>query len=295
MPSRLEIPKMYKLFIGGKFTRTESERYIEVFGANSKEKLCNISRASRKDVRNAAVAARAGFSAWNGKTGYERGQIFYRLAEMLEGRKEQFADEIRRSTGASEKESIKETEAAIDRAVFYAGFCDKWVQLSGTVNPVQQGYFNFSFPEATGVVGIILPATLSFLPLVSRVCAVLASGNSCIILANEKAPLPALSFSEVIATSDFPGGVINILTGHHDELIPHLAGHFDINAIDYCKSSPAERKLVRELCANNVKRYNELQTGKGKEWDWYDNSSNETLHDIQKFTEIKTVWHTVGN
>lgn len=295
MPSRLEIPKMYKLFIGGKFTRTESERYIEIFGSNSKEKLCNISRASRKDIRNAVAAARAGFNTWNGKTGYERGQIFYRLAEMLEGRKEQFADEIRRSTGASAKESIKETEAAIDRVVYYAGFCDKWVQLSGTVNPVQPGYFNFSIPEATGVVGIILPGSLSFLPLVSRVCAVLASGNACIILANEKAPLPALSFSEVIATSDFPGGVINVLTGHHDELIPHLAGHFDVNAIDYCKSDASEKKLVRELCANNVKRYYELQNGKDKEWNWYDNSINETLHDIQKFTEIKTVWHTVGN
>jgi acyl-CoA reductase-like NAD-dependent aldehyde dehydrogenase len=212
METRLAIPKMYKLFIGGKFARTESERYLEVFDADN-NKLCNISRSSRKDVRNAVVAARAGFASWNSKTPYERGQIFYRLAEMLESSEGKLIDEIIISTGCTPQQACDEVSVAIDRIIFYAGLCDKYVQLSGTVNPVQAGYFNFSIPEPTGIVGIVLPDTLSFLPMITRILPVLASGNSCIILANEKYPLPALSFSEVIATSDFPSGSINILTG----------------------------------------------------------------------------------
>ena len=161
MPTRLEIPKMYKLFIGGKFTRTESERYLSAIDPKTKEKICNISRASRKDLRNAVVAAKAGFGAWSGKTAYERGQIMYRLAEMLEGRKEQFVEEIYISTKLSKVECVLEVHKAIDRIIYYAGFCDKWVQLAGSVNPVQAGYFNFSVPEPTGIVGIILPVTYS--------------------------------------------------------------------------------------------------------------------------------------
>jgi len=293
MPTRLEIPKMYKLFIGGKFTRTESERYLSAIDPKTKEKICNISRASRKDLRNAVVAAKAGFGAWSGKTAYERAQIMYRLAEMLEGRKEQFVEEIYISTKLSKAECVKEVHKAIDRIIYYAGFCDKWVQLAGSVNPVQAGYFNFSVPEPTGVVGIILPDNLSFLPLISRVAAVLTSGNSCIILANDNAPLPALSFSEVIATSDFPAGVINILTGQKKEVIPHMAGHFDINAIDYCddKEKSDQKKEVMELCANNVKRFHALPDNHN----WFSDDENENLKEIEKFIEIKTVWHTVGD
>lgn len=291
MSTRLEIPKMYKLFIGGKFTRTESERYLDAINPKTKEKLCNISRASRKDVRNAVVAARAGFNDWSGKTAYERGQIMYRLAEMLEGRKDQFVDEVYISSGQSKAECVKEVHKAIDRIIFYAGFCDKWMQLVGTVNPVQAGYFNFSIPEPTGVVGIILPDNFSFLPLISRIASVTASGNSCIVLANEKSPLPALTFSEISATSDFPAGVINILTGLKSEITSHLAGHFDVNAIDYCDGNAEMKKSVQELCANNVKRFHSLQ----KDWNWYSDEQNENLKEIEKFVEIKTVWHTMGS
>ncbi len=290
METRLAIPKMYKLFIGGKFARTESERYLEVFDADN-NKLCNISRSSRKDVRNAVVAARAGFTSWNSKTPYERGQIFYRLAEMLESGVGKFVDEIIISTGCTPQQACDEVSVAIDRIIFYAGLCDKYVQLSGTVNPVQAGYFNFSIPEPTGIVGIILPDTLSFLPMISRILPVLASGNSCIILANEKYPLPALSFSEVIATSDFPSGSINILTGSKKELVSHLAGHMDVNAIDYSADGTDYKKQIQELCANNVKRGNYIPAN----WDWYNDELNETVKDIEKFTETKTVWHTMGN
>ncbi|MBK8553081.1 MAG: aldehyde dehydrogenase family protein [Ignavibacteria bacterium] len=291
MSTRLEIPKMYKLFIGGKFTRTESERYLDAINPKTKEKICNISRASRKDLRNAVVVAKAGFNDWSGKTAYERGQIMYRLAEMLEGRKDQFIDEVYISTKQSKAECIKEVHKAIDRVIYYAGFCDKWMQLVGTVNPVQAGYFNFSVPEPTGLVGIILPDDLSFLPLISRVAVALTSGNSCIILANENSPLPSLSFSEVIATSDFPAGVINILTGQKKEVVPHLAGHFEISAIDFCDENAELKKSVMELCANNVKRFHSLS----KDWNWYSDEINENLKEIEKFIEIKTVWHTMGN
>lgn len=290
METRLAIPKMYKLFIGGKFTRTESERYLEVFDAE-KNKLCNISRSSRKDIRNAVVAARAGFTSWSSKTPYERGQIFYRLAEMLESGVGKFIDEIIISTGCTPQQACDEASVAIDRIIFYAGLCDKWVQLSGTVNPVQSGYFNFSIPEPTGIVGIILPDTMGFLPLISRILPVLASGNSCIVLANEKYPLPALSFSEVIATSDFPSGSINILTGMKKELVSHLAGHMDVNAIDYSADGTDYKKQIQELAANNVKRCSFIPA----DWDWYNDEINETVKDIEKFTETKTVWHTMGN
>lgn len=290
MTTRLEIPKMYKLFIGGKFTRTESERYMDAINPKNGNKLCNISRASRKDLRNSVVAARSGFNEWSVKTAYERGQIMYRLAEMLEGRKEQFIDEVYVSTKQTKAESRKEVNKAIDRIIYYAGFCDKWVQLTGSINPVQAGYFNFSIPEPTGIVGIILPDTLSFLPLITRIAINLTAGNSCIVLANDKAPLPALTFSEVIATSDFTTGVINILTGMQSEIIPHLAGHFDVNAIDYCDENSETKKTVQELCANNVKRFHSLS----KNWDWYSDDNNENLREIEKFVEIKTVWHTMG-
>lgn len=292
MPTRLEVPKMYKLFIGGKFTRTESERYTAVTNPKTKERICNISRASRKDLRNAVVAGRGGFNSWTSKTAYEKGQIMYRLAEMLEGRKEQFANEISISTGVTKQQAAKEVMKSVDRIIWYSGFADKWSQLVGTVNPVQNGYFNFSIPEPTGIVGVLLPNESSFLALVSRICPILVSGNSCIIIASESAPLPALSFAEVIATSDFPAGVINILTGSKKELVPHLASHMDVNAFDYAESNSAWKKDVQAACANNVKRF--IYSSHKAANDYYNDDKNESIYQIQNFTEIKTVWHTMG-
>jgi acyl-CoA reductase-like NAD-dependent aldehyde dehydrogenase len=292
MPTRLQVPKMYKLFIGGKFTRTESERYLTSVNPSTGEKLCNISRASRKDIRNAVVAARSGHIAWAGKTAYERGQILYRLAEMLEGRKEQFALEIALSTTLTRAKASKEVMKAIDRIIYYAGFADKWSQLVGTVNPVQSGYFNFSIPEPTGIVASLLPEEPSLLGLVSRLCPIIVSGNSCVLATSESAPLPALSFAEVIATSDFPGGVINILTGFKKELVPHLAGHMDVNAFDYADSDTKFRKEVQIACANNVKRF--VFSAFNKAADYYEDGLNENLYRVQDFVEIKTVWHTMG-
>jgi acyl-CoA reductase-like NAD-dependent aldehyde dehydrogenase len=289
MASRIPVLKMYKLFIGGKFTRTESERYLSALNPNTGENICNYSRASRKDVKNAVTAARAGYNSWNTKTAYERGQILYRLAEMLEGRKEQFVNEIVLSTKLSNKAAIRELEKSIDRIIWYAGFADKWSQLAGSVNPVQSGYFNFSIPEATGIVGILLPDEPVLLSFVSRVCPVILSGNSCVIISSESSPLPSLSFSEVIATSDVPAGVINILTGKKSELIPHLAGHMDVNAFDYADINPDYKKDVQTACAMNVKRfvYSAVK-------DWYNDYECEKLSQIQNFTELKTVWHTMG-
>ena len=292
MPSHLPVLKMYKLFIGGKFTRTESERYLSAVNPKTKEKICNYSRASRKDLRNAVVAARGALNLWSTKTAYERGQILYRLAEMLEGRKEQFVNEIVLSTKSTKSQALKEVNKAIDRIIWYAGFSDKWSQLVSTVNPVQTGYFNFSMPEPTGVIGILLPDEPSLLGLISRICPVIVSGNSCIIIASESAPLPALSFSEVIATSDFPAGVVNILTGIKKELIPHLASHMDINAFDYADSDNSFKKDVQSECASNVKRF--IYSAHKSVNDYYIDELNENLKQIQSFTEIKTVWHTMG-
>lgn len=292
MSSHLPVLKMYKLFIGGKFTRTESERYLSAVNPKNKEKICNYSRASRKDLRNAVVAARSGYTAWSNKTAYERGQILYRLAEMLESRKEQFVNEIIVSTKSNKTQALREVNKAIDRIVWYAGFSDKWSQLISSVNPVQSGYFNFSMPEPTGVVGILLPDEPSLLGLISRFCPVLVSGNSCVIIASESAPLPALTFSEVIATSDFPAGVINILTGIKKELIPNLASHMDVNAFDYADSNILFKKEVQSACANNVKRF--IYSAHKNVNDYYVDEPNENLKQIQSLIEIKTVWHTMG-
>lgn len=291
MESRIKVPKMYKLFIGGKFTRTESERYIEIFNPKTKEKICNVSRASRKDLKNAVTAARSGFSAWSSKTAYERSQIIYRFAEMLEGRKTQFAEEIFISSIQTKQRCIKEISVSIDRIIYFAGFADKWMQIKSSINPVQSGYFNFSIPEPTGVVAIILPDEPFLLPAISRILTVITSGNSCIVLSGDKSPLPLLTLSEVIATSDFPAGVINILTGYRTELIEHIAGHYEINAIDYCDNNKEMKKKAEELSTNNVKRFHALKAV--KEWDWYSDELNENLEEIEKFTEIKTVWQTM--
>ncbi len=283
---------MYKLFIGGKFTRTESERYMPATDPKTKRKICNVSRASRKDIRNAVVAARGAYKTWANKTGYERGQVLYRLAEMLEGRKDQFVSEIVQSTLSNRRQATREVMKSVDRIIWYAGFADKWAQLAGSVNPVQNGYFNFSMAEPTGVVGVLLPNEHPILSFISRICPVIVSGNTCVVIASETAPLPALSFSEVISTSDLPGGVINILTGLKKELIPHLAGHMDVNAFDYADSNSSFKKDVQTACAGNVKRF--VYSASQAKNDVFDDEQYETLGNIQNFTEIKTVWHTMG-
>lgn len=292
MATRIQVPKMYKLYIGGKFTRTESERYMAAVNPKTGEKICNVSKASRKDARNAVVAARAGFNSWSGKTGYERGQILYRLAEMLEGRKDQLASEIFLSTKVTKSQALKEVMKSIDRIIWYAGLADKYSQLIGTVNSVQSGYFNFSMPEPTGVVSILLPEEQPMLALVSRICPVIVSGNSSIIITSESAPLPALTFSEIAATSDVPAGVINILTGSKKELIPHLAGHMDVNSFDYADANLSYKKDVQTACANNVKRF--VFSARYKAADYYNDDLNENIMQVQEFVEIKTVWHTMG-
>ena len=292
MATRLQVPKMYKLYIGGKFTRTESERYMAAVNPKTGEKLCNVSKASRKDARNAVVAARAGFNTWYGKTGYERGQILYRLAEMLEGRKDQLASEIFLSTKATKSQALKEVMKSIDRIIWYAGLADKYSQLIGTVNSVQSGYFNFSMPEPTGVVTILLPDEMPMLALVSRLCPVIVSGNSCIVIASETAPLPALTFSEIAATSDVPAGVINILTGSKKEIVPHLAGHMDVNSFDYADINSSYKKDVQTACANNVKRF--VFSALRNSADYYNDDLSENIMQVQDFVEIKTVWHTMG-
>lgn len=280
---------MHKLFIGGKFTRTESERFLSVINPSTKKKACNISRGSRKDIRNAVVSARAGYETWSGKTGYERGQILYRLAEMLESGRAHIENELLNCTTYSRAKASKEVLKSIDRIIWYAGFADKWAQLVGTVNSVQSGYFNFSIPEATGVVGIILPEDSPFISLVTRICSVIVSGNSCVVIPSEKCPMPALAFSEVIATSDFPAGVINIVPGIKKELLAHLAGHMDVNAIDYSDNDKTAKEMIKKECSRNVKRFIGSFSN-----DYFNDNEQETLRNIENFTELKTVWHTMG-
>ncbi|KXK02387.1 MAG: aldehyde dehydrogenase family protein [Ignavibacteria bacterium] len=281
---------MYKLFIGGKFTRTESERYFEVFEKQNGNKICNVSRASRKDLRNAVESALAGYKAWGSLTAYNRAQIIYRLSEMLEGRKEQFTDEIKSVTGKSNQNCNREVQAAIDRIIFYAGLADKWTQLHGTVNPVQDGYFNFSIPEPMGIVGIIVPENNSpLLSFLSFVLPVLTAGNAVVAITDHKISLPILTLAEVIATSDFPASSVNILTGNNAELYKHLAGHYGVNSILNSDKTLDEKTFV-ELSANNVKRVYFIQPE-----DLYNNEKFENYRLVNKFAETKTVWHTVGN
>ncbi|MDZ4045429.1 MAG: aldehyde dehydrogenase family protein, partial [Rhodoglobus sp.] len=231
-PQRLAVPKTYKLYIGGKFPRSESGRTYEVVSAKGAF-LANASLASRKDARDAVVAARAALAGWSGATAYNRGQVLYRIAELLEGRREQFVDELVATEGASRAVATRQVDTAIDAWVWYAGWADKYVQAAGNGNPVSGPYFNLSTPEPTGVVAIIAPQSAgSLLGLVSVIAPAILSGNTVVVVASQSAPLSAVSLGEVLATSDVPGGVVNILTGSPAEMGPWLAGHADVNAID---------------------------------------------------------------
>jgi acyl-CoA reductase-like NAD-dependent aldehyde dehydrogenase len=281
---RLDVRKTYKLYIDGQFSRSESGRSYPVTGADGRV-LARPVRGSRKDLRDGVRAARGAWREWSGATAYNRGQVLYRVAELMEGRRDQFVRELE-AFGA--KNAEREVEAAIDRWVWYAGWSDKVHHVMGTVNPVAGPYYNFTFPESTGVVGVIAPEEPALLGLVSRMAPAVVSGNTLVVIASESRPLAAVTLSEVLATSDVPPGVINILTGLKKELLPWLASHMDVNAIDL---TGAPEHLVMELeqaSSANVKR-----TVREGEVDYFDPGA-QSPYAITALMEMKTVWHPVG-
>ncbi|MGV9879506.1 aldehyde dehydrogenase family protein [Streptomyces sp. NPDC003006] len=285
---RLSVFKTYKLYVGGKFPRSESGRVYEVNDSKGRW-LANAPLSSRKDARDAVVAARKAFGGWSGATAYNRGQILYRIAEMLEGRREQFVREIADAEGLSKSKAAAVVDAAIDRWVWYAGWTDKITQVVGGTNPVAGPYLNLSTPEPTGVVAVLAPQDSSFLGLVSVLAPVIAAGNTAVVIASEKAPLPALSLGEVLATSDVPGGVVNILTGRTAEIAAPLAAHQDVNAIDV---TGADADLARDLeiaAADNLKRVLRPQP---VDTDW---TADPGTRRLTAFLETKTVWHPTGS
>src|SRR5258706_7991222 len=284
---RLEVLKTYKIYIGGQFPRTESGRYYIATNASGK-KLANVCLGSRKDFRDAVVAARAAFGGWSNRAAFNRGQILYRMGEMLEGRRAQFIDELIQQD-SSKRNAEKEVNTAIDRLIYYAGCCDKFQQLFSAVNPVASPHFNFSVPEPTGVVSIIAPQGDSLLGLVSVIAPVIAGGNACVILASETKPLCSVTFAEVLNSSDLPGGVVNILTGKVSELASWFVDHMDVNATIYCEKDSAIKKMMREKSALNLKRitfYDKVN--------WY-NDEGQSPYFIMDTQEIKTTWHPIEN
>ena len=280
MVERLDVQKTYKLFIGGAFPRSESGR---TFAVNDEDGslIANVAWASRKDLREAVLAARSAQSGWAARTAYNRGQILYRVAEVMEGRRTQFVEELRQC-GVDTRKARREVDKAIDRWVWYAGWCDKFHHVAGTVNPVAGPYFNFTFPEPTGVVGVVSPDNPSLLGLASRLAPALVSGNTAIVLAGQSSPLAAVAMAEVFATSDVPGGVVNILTGDSGELLPWLLGHRDVNAVDLTGAPQDLTPDVIAEAADNVKR---LVRGEADE---------QSPYVIADFCEMKTVWHPLG-
>ncbi|MEU6340422.1 aldehyde dehydrogenase family protein [Streptomyces sp. NPDC046977] len=284
---RLSVFKTYKLFVGGKFPRSESGRVYEVTDSKG-EWLANAPQSSRKDARDAVSAARKAVAGWSGATAYNRGQVLYRVAEMLEGRRDQFVREVAEAEGLSKSKAAAVVDAAIDRWVWYAGWTDKIAQVVGGANPVAGPYFNLSSPEPTGVVAVLAPQESSFLGLVSVIAPVIATGNTAVVVTSEKAPLPALSLGEVLATSDVPGGVVNLLSGRTSEIAPTLASHQDVNAIDLAGAAH-DAELARELevaAADNLKRVLRPQPV-----DWAAEPGTERM---TAFLETKTVWHPAG-
>ncbi len=283
-PARLAVRKTYKLFIGGAFPRSESGRSYVVTDAKGRF-VANASRASRKDARDAVAAARKAVPGWSGRTAYNRGQILYRVAEMLEGRRDQFAAELR-DAGRGKAQAGAEVDAAVDRWVWYAGWADKIAAVAGSVNPVSGPFFNFSTPEPTGVVAVVAPDS-PLLGLVSVVAPAIVSGNTAVVVASEPAPLPAITLAEVLATSDLPAGVINILTGRRAELAPWLADHMDVNAIDLTGAAPEDVPDLESRAAGNLKRV--LRPEGGEDW-----SAEPGTGRMTAFLETKTVWHPMG-
>jgi len=284
---RLEVLKTYKIYIGGQFPRTESGRYYQPENALGK-KLGNLCLSSRKDFRDAVVAARSAFGGWSSRAAFNRGQILYRMAEMLEGRKAQFVDELIQQ-GATKLKAEKEVNQSIDRLIYYSGWCDKFQQIYSAVNPVATSHFNFSVPEPMGVIAIVAPQTDSLLGLVSVIAPVIAGGNTCVVLASEAKPLCAVTFAEVLNSSDLPGGVVNILTGKPKELNEWFVNHMDVNATIYCENDSSVKSMMREKSALNLKRiffYDKIK------WETEAGQSPYFINDTQ---EIKTTWHPVEN
>lgn len=281
---RVDVRKTYKLFIGGAFPRSESGRTYEATDSTGAF-AANVAQGSRKDARDAVTAARAAQPKWAGATAYNRGQVLYRVAEMLEGRRAQFETDVARSEGLSAAKATAHVSAAIDRLVWYAGWTDKIAQVAGNANPVAGPYFNLSAPEPTGVVAAIAPQESSLLGLVSVIAPIIASGNTCVALASQDRPLPAVELAEVLATSDVPGGVVNILTGYAGEVSPHLASHMDVNGIDV--SGAGNWGELEALAAQTIKRVR--RPDQKPNWD-----TDQSLDRILTFTETKTVWHPKG-
>ncbi|HUG47887.1 MAG TPA: aldehyde dehydrogenase family protein [Candidatus Limnocylindria bacterium] len=293
MADRIPVRKTYKLYVGGQFPRSESGRSYVVQAADGTP-LANAVRSSRKDLRDAVRLARGAFPGWAGRTAMNRGQVLYRVAELMEGRRGQFSDEVAAAEGLTQVQAAATVERAIDRWVWYAGWADKITQLLGTVNPVGASYFDFTFPEPTGVVGVVAPESSSLLGLVSRMAPVIVSGNTAVLLTSETRPLPAVTLSEVLATSDVPPGVINILTGLTGELVPVLAAHMDVNALDIW-GVPAElRAGVEETAMDSVKRLARGPRGGREHFDWLDDRRAQRPEWIASFLEMKTVWHPIG-
>ena len=284
--ARIPVAKTYKIYIGGKFPRTESGRYYELLDKQG-NLLANVCRSSRKDFRNAVVAARAAESGWSSASAYLRGQILYRIGEMLEGRRAQFIAELRLQ-GKPAKAAEAEVDAAIDRLIYYAGWADKYQQIFSSVNPVASSHFNFSVLEATGVVSILAPEDSGLLGLVSVIAPCIVGGNTCVVLASESLPLTAVSFAEVLHASDVPGGVVNILTGHKSELAGQFASHMDVNAVVFCDGDKAAARDLQQQAAENLKR---VIDRRGHSWAKESAASPYLIADT---TETKTTWHPIG-
>jgi acyl-CoA reductase-like NAD-dependent aldehyde dehydrogenase len=287
--TRADVRKTYKLYIGGAFPRSESGHSYVVNDAKGKF-LANAALASRKDARDAVVAARGAFSGWAGRTAYNRGQVLYRIAEVMEDRRPQFLDALSSTEGLSSRQSSAALDAAVDRLVWYAGWADKLTQVVGNANPVSGPFFNLSTPEPTGVVAVLAPQSSSLLGLVSVVAPVIVSGNTCVVVSSHERPLPAVTSSEVLATSDVPGGVVNILTGSAATVGPWLASHMDVNAIDLVGVA-GSTDLATELevaAADNLKR---VRRAPAAEPDW---TAEPDLSAMTDFLETKTVWHPIG-
>jgi acyl-CoA reductase-like NAD-dependent aldehyde dehydrogenase len=286
---RLAVRKTYKLFVGGAFPRSESGRSYPVHGADG-ELLAYAAQASRKDLRDAVVAARRAVGGWSGATAYNRGQVLYRVAEMLEGRAAQFRAEVAAAEGVPVERAGELVAAAIDRWVWYAGWSDKLAQVAGAANPVAGPYFNFSVPEPTGVVVVLAPPLSSLLGLVSVLAPVIVMGNTAVLVASESRPLPAVTLAEVLATSDVPAGVVNVLTGRIAELAPVAAGHMDVNAIDLTGAADGDRVMLERAAAGNLKRV----YGAGGQWGDEQWEAPPGTRRLLATVEIKTVWHPVG-
>ncbi|HVR43617.1 MAG TPA: aldehyde dehydrogenase family protein [Thermoanaerobaculia bacterium] len=285
--TRLSVRKTYKLYIGGEFPRTESGRFYPVYAAKGKELLANACRGSRKDLRNAVVAARKAFAGWSGRTAYNRGQILYRIAEVSESRAPELEQELRRA-GSSKGDARREVELSIERWVHFAGWADKFPQILGSVNPVAGPYYNFTVPEPTGVVGIFAPETPALSGLVDRLAPAIVGGNTVVAVPSESRPLAAITLAEVFETSDVPGGVINLISGLKSELVSWLASHMDVNAIDLGGvEDDALRRAAQEAAAENVKRVVGAAGPAGDD-------GRPSLYAIRDFLEMKTVWHPMG-